>query len=89
MRYDAGSDDDFWEVTDKSGTKRIYAQDSKSCVGGGQRTFTWNLTKVEDVHGNNVIYEYEKETKEGYVYPYAIWYTGHNRTLGLTQGPGK
>ncbi len=82
MRYGAGSENDWWEVTDKSGTKRIYAQNSSSCVGEGRRTFTWNITKVEDVHGNNVIYEYEKETKEGYVYPYAIWYTGHNGTKG-------
>ena len=80
IRYGAGSDNDWWEVTDKSGTKRIYAQGSSSCVGKGKRTFTWNLTKVEDVHGNNVIYEYEK--KDGYVYPAAIWYTGFNGAKG-------
>ena len=79
-RYGAGSVDDWWEVTDKSGTKRIYAQDSSSCVGGGQRTFTWNLTKVEDVHGNNIIYAYEK--KDGYVYPSEILYTGYNGNKG-------
>ena len=80
-RFDVNTSNDSWEVTDKSGTKRIYAQDSSSCVGGGQKTFTWNLTKVEDVHGNNVIYEYENK-EDGYVYPTEIWYTGHNGTKG-------
>ena len=27
--------DNHWEVTDKSGTKRIYANTSESCTGGG------------------------------------------------------
>ena len=56
VRYGAGTESDHWEVTDKSGTKRIYTQDFSSCVGSGAKTFTWNLTKVEDVHGNCVIY---------------------------------
>ncbi|MBP5359263.1 MAG: hypothetical protein J6Y69_08780, partial [Treponema sp.] len=80
-RYGAGSANDWWEVTDKSGTKRIYAQDKSSCVGKGKRTFTWNLTKVEDVHGNNIIYEYEK-SEDGYVYPKEIYYTGFSGNKG-------
>ncbi|MBO7638444.1 MAG: hypothetical protein J6S91_05645, partial [Treponema sp.] len=46
-----------------------------SCVGKGKRTFTWNITKVEDVYGNNVIYKYENN--DGYVYPTEIRYTGY------------
>ena len=80
VRYNAGSDSDCWEVTDKSGTKRIYAQNDSSCTGGGEKTFTWNVTKIEDVHKNNVIYEYEKS--DGYVYPAVIYYTGFDEQKG-------
>ena len=52
-------------MTDKSGTKRIYAQNKDSCVGSGAETFTWNLTRTEDANGNSVVYEYEKDS--GYV----------------------
>lgn len=58
-------DDNHWEVTDKSGTKRIYAQNKDSCIGSGAETFTWNLTRTEDANGNSVVYEYEKDS--GYV----------------------
>lgn len=74
VRYGAGTDSDYWEVTDKSGTKRIYAQSASSCTGSGRKTFTWNVTKIEDVHGNNIIYEYQKS--DGSVYPMSIFYTG-------------
>ena len=80
VRHNAGSDSDCWEVTDKGGTKRTYAQDPSSCTGGGRRTFTWNLTRTEDAHGNSVVYEYEKQN--GYVYPTAIYYTGFGETKG-------
>ena len=80
VRYNAGTDGDCWEVTDKNGTKRIYAQNSSSCTGSGKRTFTWNLTRTEDVHGNSVVYEYEKQN--GYVYPAAIYYTGFGAAKG-------
>ena len=80
VRHNAGTDSDYWEVTDKNGTKRIYAQDSSSCTGSGRRTFAWNLTRTEDVHGNSVVYEYEKQN--GYVYPTAIYYTGFGETKG-------
>ena len=73
-------DDNHWEVTDKSGTKRIYAQNKDSCVGNGAETFTWNLTRMEDANGNSVVYEYEKDS--GYVYPAFIHYTGFNGKKG-------
>ena len=72
--------DNHWEVTDKNGTKRIYAQNKSSCVGSGVETFTWNITKTEDVYGNSVVYEYEKDS--GYVYPTFIYYTGFNGKKG-------
>ena len=38
-RFGAGTENDYWEVTDKSGTKRIYEQNASSCVGTGKETF--------------------------------------------------
>ena len=72
--------DNHWEVTDKSGVKRIYAQDSSSCTGSGNKTFAWNLTRTEDARGNSVAYKYEKQ--DGYVYPISIHYTGFDGTEG-------
>nr|MBP3282511.1 hypothetical protein [Treponema sp.] len=80
VRSGAGTDSDSWIVTDKNGTKRIYAQDKESCVGVGSRTFTWNMTRMEDANGNTVDYEYENS--DGYVYPKEIRYTGFNGTKG-------
>ena len=80
VRHGAGTDSDCWEVTDKGGTKRIYAQSPSSCVGGGKKTYSWNLTKTIDVNGNTIVYEYEKDS--GYVYPVAILYTGHGSKNG-------
>ena len=79
-RHGAGTEADFWEATDKNGTKRIYAQNKDSCIGSGARTFTWNLTRTEDAHGNNIVYEYEKDS--GYAYPAFIYYTGFGGKKG-------
>ena len=80
IRYGVGTNNDYWEVTDKSGTKRIYGQNSSACVGSENKIFTWNLTKIEDVRKNNVIFEYEKD--KGYVYPVKIKYTGNGKEEG-------
>lgn len=85
IRYGAGTANDWWEVTDKSGTKKLYEQKSSSCVGSGSKTFTWNLTKTIDVYGNSVVYEYEKV--DNYVYPKAIYYTG-NEAANYTKETG-
>ena len=80
--------DNHWEVTDKSGTKRIYAQDSSSCTGSGNKTFAWNITKIEDVNNNTVVFEYNNfaeiqgKNTYNYVYPIAIYYTGYNNEKG-------
>ena len=80
LRYNAGSDGDYWEVTDKNGTKRIYAQNPSSCTGSGRKTFTWNLTEIKDINGNNIFYKYMKI--DDYVYPDRIFYTGYGETQG-------
>lgn len=80
IRFGAGTDTNYWEVTDKGGTKRIYGKESTACVGSGKETFTWNLTKVIDVYGNTIDYKYEKDSE--YVYPDSIHYTGFNDKEG-------
>ena len=80
--------DNHWEVTDKSGTKRIYANTSESCTGSGNEVFTWNLTKIEDVNNNTVVFEYNNfaeiqgKNTYNYVYPTAIYYTGYKNEKG-------
>ena len=80
--------DNHWEVTDKSGTKRIYANTSESCTGSGNEVFTWNITKIEDVNNNTVVFEYNNfaeiqgKNTYNYVYPTAIYYTGSNNEKG-------
>ena len=79
--------DNHWEVTDKNGTKRIYAQNKSSCVGSGSETFTWNLTKIEDVNKNTVVFEYDTFDEPNgksynYVYPTFIYYTGYKTDKG-------
>ena len=80
VRHGAGTDNDYWEITGKDGTRRLYGRDPLSCVGGGTKIFTWNLAEIKDVHGNIVTYEYEKS--DGYVYPSAIYYTGFGSGKG-------
>ncbi len=79
-RYIDSEDNDWWEVTDKNGTTRTYGKTENSCVGSGNKIFTWNLTKIEDIHKNNIIYNYVKH--EDYVYPSEIIYTGFDNITG-------
>ncbi|MGN0756120.1 toxin TcdB middle/N-terminal domain-containing protein [Treponema sp.] len=72
--------DNHWEVTDKNGTKKIYGIEASACTGSGSKIFVWNITMTQDVHGNNVVYEYEKS--DGYVYPKNIYYTGFDGKKG-------
>jgi len=80
IRYNAGQENDYWEVIDKTGTKRLYGQNNTACVGSENKIFTWNITKIEDIRSNNVIFEYIKDS--GYVYPSRIYYTGIDEAKG-------
>ncbi len=82
IRYDPLTENDCWVVTSKNGTKKNFDNTSTSCVGvSDKKIFTWHITKIEDVHGNNVVYNYVKD--EEYVYPSSIIYTGKGDTPGL------
>ncbi|MDR1390294.1 MAG: hypothetical protein LBJ31_10020, partial [Treponema sp.] len=68
---------DYWQVTDKSGTVRVYGlQDGaeKSWGGGdGARKYRWLLESVTDSFGNRIRYRYF--TDDGELYLETISYT--------------
>jgi hypothetical protein len=73
---------DYWEVTDKRGTVRIYGRRNAEGSYGNSWTgpdaytgkkYRWLLESVEDRFGNRIRYEYE--TDEGEIYLSDIWYT--------------
>ncbi|MCL1812607.1 MAG: hypothetical protein FWG29_03705, partial [Treponema sp.] len=73
---------DYWEVTDKRGTKRVYGsrgtdRDSDASWAGLDtgRKYRWLLESVEDSFGNRIRYEYAQD--EGELYLTEIWYTEH------------
>ncbi|WP_407434915.1 SpvB/TcaC N-terminal domain-containing protein, partial [Treponema sp.] len=86
-RHNAFSKDDWWEITDTHGSVYRYgyykayetttnnAYAGKKDENGKDKIYTWYLSEVEDVDGNTILYEYEKDT--GYVYPSRITYTGN------------
>lgn len=80
VRHGAGTGSDHWEVTEKNGTKKIYGTEASARTGSGSKIFAWNITTAQDVHGNNIVYEYEKS--DGYVYPKSIHYTGSGGKKG-------
>ena len=81
VRYDPLTENDRWVVTSKNGTKRYFDRTYDSCVGSDKEIFTWHITKVEDTHGNNIVYKYLKDNE--YVYPDKICYTGKGEKEGL------
>ncbi|ULQ58608.1 hypothetical protein K7I13_08515 [Brucepastera parasyntrophica] len=74
--------ENYWEVTERDGSKKTYGKGDESWGGkGSTEKNIWYLEKEEDVYGNTIVYEYIKDG--GYVYPLAIWYTGK----GTDKGP--
>ncbi len=86
-RHNAFSKDDWWEIIDTHGTVYRYgyykayetttnnAYAGKKDENGKDKIYTWYLSEVEDVDGNTILYEYEKDKE--YVYPFRITYTGN------------
>jgi hypothetical protein len=72
--------EDYWKVTDKGGTVRIYGRRDAgggygSSWGGAERgkKYRWLLESVRDSYGNGIRYEYGNESGEVYIED--IWYT--------------
>ncbi|ULQ59044.1 hypothetical protein K7I13_11045 [Brucepastera parasyntrophica] len=73
--------ENYWEVTERDGSKKTYGKRDESWGGkGATKKNIWYLEKEEDVYGNTIVYEYIKDG--GYVYPLAIWYTGKGDEKG-------
>ena len=89
--YSEGDNTNYWLVTSKDGTKRYFgnpdSSEDNSCTGSKDKIFTWNLTKVVDVHKNTITYDYEKE--DGYVYLKNIFYTGYETEYNSIKGECK
>lgn len=75
---------DTFELTDKSGTKYTFGGESNSLVQNANNTseiYTWYLTDVTDIFGNNIHYTYFKDGS--LVYPNSITYTNHQSSNGI------
>ena len=73
--------DPHWVVTDKSGTKYWFGQDSAARQESPLGTFAWMFHRVEDTNGNYMEIDYVKD--EGAVYPLQIRYTGNSNVNHL------
>jgi len=70
----------YWEVTDKMGTRYFFGQttNSRRIDATQARIFTWGLDRVEDTHTNYITYNYSNASTQ--LYLNAIYYTGHAAT---------
>ncbi len=79
------SPEDYWLITDKSGTQYYYGQTQASRLDDptdSSHIFKWCLDKVEDVHGNYMEISYYKDSEDNQIYPDTIDYAG-NQTASL------
>ncbi len=80
-RYESGEfmkivfQNDFWKVTDKSGTQYFFGQTEQAKDRNSLGIFSWQLEKVRDVSGNTITYTYTKD--QGELYPSRIDYNGN------------
>ncbi|MBB6371141.1 T6SS effector amidase Tae4 family protein [Chryseobacterium shigense] len=67
-RYGSGTTDYRWVITSTNGTKAYYGGDQSTFVpnavlkNNNGNIIQWGVWKVEDVHGNNMIYEYKNQS---------------------------
>lgn len=67
-RFGTGTTDYRWVVTSTDGTKTYYGGDQSTLVPNAVlkningNIIQWGIWKVEDVHGNNIIYEYKNQS---------------------------
>ncbi|TGL62923.1 SpvB/TcaC N-terminal domain-containing protein [Leptospira sarikeiensis] len=75
----------IWEVQDSLGTKSFFGQNSSSRIYDPAkitRTYSWNLSRVEDTNGNFMDIEYDtSEYSENHaLYLKEVRYTGNSRS---------
>jgi RHS repeat-associated protein len=67
-RFGTGTTDYRWIITSTNGTKTYYGGDQSTLVdnavlkNANGNIIQWGVWKVEDVHGNNMIYEYKNQS---------------------------
>ena len=98
IRHGSSTKAYWWEITEKDGTKNFYGGNpttgfdpSAVLMDDVGNIATWQVTMIEDVHGNNIIFEYEVALDSGIpssqvlgreIYLSHIYYTGFNREKG-------
>ena len=62
IRRQLGRGSDAWVVTERDGTRTFYGEvaEARLASGAGQ-VAAWYVTRKQDVHGNEVIYQYERD----------------------------
>ncbi|MCC6641997.1 MAG: VCBS repeat-containing protein, partial [Deltaproteobacteria bacterium] len=75
--------DGSWTVTAPDGTKRRFGLSSESRIEapGSGFVFAWLLAEEEDVHGNAVVFRYDR-TDAGTAYPSEVRYTMRRSQAG-------
>ena len=73
--------ENYWLVTDKSGTKYYFGQtnNAKHTNTDNDQIYRWYLNKVEDTNSNYIEYDYLLHN--GTIYPRNIKYTGNNNLV--------
>lgn len=67
----------FWKVTSTNGTVTEYGANSSERIGNDNGNIVeWAVSKITDIHGNFMLFEYE--TIKGVIYLKKIKYTLHN-----------
>ena len=74
IKKTASNRSQFFEATDKSGTKYFFGQTASSRIGASSIS-KWHLDRIEDVHGNYLTITYAKIS--GTAYMSRINYTGN------------
>ncbi|MCR4408546.1 MAG: PKD domain-containing protein [Anaerolineae bacterium] len=81
--YSGADGGQYWVVTDTNGTEYRFGYNTDAAwnsltwvpgVGYEPHTYRYNLDRVRDVHGNYMIFEYEKEQEWLNDPPYALQY---------------
>jgi RHS repeat-associated protein len=73
------SPSDSWIVKDKQGNTYTFAHTSafpeqnNNCGGYSSKSFRWSLSKVQNIFGQEILYDYQNQTRS-----VRIWYSGGN-----------
>lgn len=64
VRHLTGGGQDAWLVTERDGTRAFYGEVAEARLSDGAgRIAAWYVTRTQDVHGNEVIYSYERDPR--------------------------